>query len=244
VRALLPTPADVVDVHASYAAGWLEPGGVRVNFIAAADGAVSVDGVSRGLQTPGDNTVFAALRDLADVVLAGSGTAVAEGYGAVHPSGARLAARRAYGLADVLPVAVSSRSLHLDPAAALFTGADPAGRTIVLTCTAADAGRRAALAEVADVVDCGTDVVEPARARAALAERGLTRVLCEGGPTLFAQWAAAGAADELCLSLSPRLGGPGAGRITAGDHWDSPVPLTLTGLLEEDGALFLRYRLG
>ena len=47
--------------------------------------------------------------------------------------------------------------------------------------------------------------------------------------------------DELCLSLTPKLVGPGPARITAGDDWPHARPLTLAGLLEEDGALFARY---
>ena len=78
MRALLPRFADDPDVHAHYARDWVARGGVRVNFVSAADGAVTADGKSKGLQTPGDNRVFAALRDLADVVLVGAGTAVAE----------------------------------------------------------------------------------------------------------------------------------------------------------------------
>jgi len=244
MRALLPGPVDDVDVHAHYAAGWLDRGGVRANFVAAADGAVHASGVSKGLQTPGDNLVFAALRDLADAVLVGSGTARAENYGPARPGARRTALRRDHGLDETLPVALLSRSLDLDPAAGLFTEALPGARTIVLTCGTAVAERRRLLEQVADVIDCGDDTIEPVLARQALAERGHTRVVFEGGPTVFAGFARDGVADELCLSVSPLLAGPGPGRITAGIAWPASRPLTLVGLLEDDGALFCRYRLG
>jgi riboflavin biosynthesis pyrimidine reductase len=80
--------------------------------------------------------------------------------------------------------------------------------------------------------------------RHALEERGLTRILSEGGPSVFADLARHGVVDELCLSITPILGGPGPGRISAGTEWPSPLPLTLLGLLEEDGSLFCRYRTG
>src|SRR6201747_688838 len=76
MQSLFP-PSDTrsnVDVNEFFGRDWLESGGVRVNFIASVDGAVTIAGKSRGLQTPGDNLVFAALRDLADVVLVGAGT--------------------------------------------------------------------------------------------------------------------------------------------------------------------------
>src|SRR5947209_5141755 len=123
MRVLLPGPADEVDVHAFYAADWVDAGGLRVNFIASADGAASAAGRSAGLQTPGDNLIFAALRDLADVVVAGAGTVTAEGYRAITVAEPRRSIRRAYGLPDALPTAVISRTLRLDPSAGLFVDA-------------------------------------------------------------------------------------------------------------------------
>jgi riboflavin biosynthesis pyrimidine reductase len=243
MRALLPTPRADVDVHAFYATDWLDGGGLRVNFVASVDGAATEDGTSRGLQTPGDNRIFAALRDLADVVVAGAGTVRTEGYRAITVSERRRAVRADYGLPKTLPTAVISRSLRLDPNHDLFVGAPDDARTIVLTCAAGDAVVRAELELVADVVVCGDESVDLAAARAALSDRGLTRILCEGGPTLFADLARAGVADELCLSVSPLLSGPGARRIVAGELWSgAPRRVTLTGLLEEDDALFCRYR--
>jgi riboflavin biosynthesis pyrimidine reductase len=244
MRVLLPSPVDEVDVHAFYAADWIEQGGLRVNFVASVDGAAHAAGKSAGLQTPGDNLIFAALRDLADVVLAGAGTAATEGYRPVRMPEPRLSIRRAYGLPDTLPVAVISRTLRMDPSASLFVDALEGSRTIVLTCGAAPADQRAAFERVADVVICGDDRVEPVRARAALQERGHSRILSEGGPTVFADLVAGGVVDELCLSVSPMLVGPAPGRITAGAAWDAAAGLALTGALEEDGALFLRYRVG
>ncbi|MGI8879555.1 MAG: pyrimidine reductase family protein [Jatrophihabitans sp.] len=243
MRALLPVPGDSVDVHEWYAHDWVAEGGIRANFISSADGAVSADGLSRGLQTDGDNRVFAALRDLADVILVGAGTARAERYGAVSPQGARLAARRRHGLPDELPIAVVSGRLDLDPTSELFTAATANARTIVVTTAAAPTDKRAALASVADLLIAGETELDTDVLRAGLSERGLTRVVCEGGPSLFAALVRHGSCDELCLSISPVLVGGGPGRITAGPPLDgAPRGLSLVGLIEEDGALFARYR--
>ena len=77
-----------------------------------------------------------------------------------------------------------------------------------------------------------------------LAQRGLTRVTCEGGPSWLAQVAAAGRLDELCLTVSPVLAGPGRGGLLHGPPWPATRPLALASLLEDDGWLFARYRLG
>ena len=243
MRALLPEPADDVDVHAFYASDWLDRGGLRVNFVSSVDGAAQADGRSEGLQTRGDNRVFAALRDLADVVVAGAATVTIEGYRAVSLPERRARLREALGLRPVLPIAVISRSLRFDPTSRLFSDAPPDARTIVLTSEAAPVEQRTALEKVADVVVCGVDRVDLWLARAALEDRGLTRILSEGGPAAFTEMALAGVVDELCLSMTPLLVGPGPMRITAGDElWDAPMGLQLSGVLEEDDALFLRYR--
>jgi riboflavin biosynthesis pyrimidine reductase len=86
--------------------------------------------------------------------------------------------------------------------------------------------------------------VDVAGAVAALHERGLTRIDCEGGPALLRDVAAADQLDELCLTLSPQLRSGPAPRILTGPPLDLPVRLALTGLMVEDGDVFLRYERG
>jgi riboflavin biosynthesis pyrimidine reductase len=240
VRTLLPTHAEQfdVDVHEHYAAHWLDRGGIRANMIASADGAGAAAGLSRGLQTPGDNRVFAALRDLADVVLVGWATAATENYG---PARLPHETRRRWGMRPELPIAVITRSLQLDTSSRLFTD----NRPLVVTCGTSSKQRRAEIADRADVIVCGDSDIDYGEVRHVLATRGLTRVLCEGGPTILSRVLAAGELDELCITLSPRIVGPAGGRIVDGDEWkDGPRTLGLHSLLEEDGALFLRYTAG
>ena len=49
-----------------------------------------------------------------------------------------------------------------------------------------------------NVLVLGEDEVDLVALKAALAERGWTDQLCEGGPPLFADMLAAGVVDELC----------------------------------------------
>ncbi|MEO9139231.1 MAG: dihydrofolate reductase family protein [Jatrophihabitans sp.] len=243
MRALLPAPVDDVDLHAYYAAGWLDRGGIRANFVSSVDGAVSTSGTSKTLQTESDGVVFAVLRDLADVVLVGAGTAVAECYHPIPFSERRLEIRRSYGLRPELPVAVISRSLRLDPDDVFFTDATAAQRPIVLTTEAADAEKRRLLKQVADVVDCGDQVIDSVLVRQALVERGLTRILCEGGPTVLNDLIREGVVDELCVTLAPTLVGGGPPRMTGDHEWAAPAGVTLVGLVEDAGNLFCRYTL-
>lgn len=214
---------------------------LRANFVSSADGAAYVDGRSGGLSADGDMRVFGILRVLADVILAGAGTARTEEY---KPARRRpsLASLRE-GRPAAAPIALVTRTLGLNLSAPLFTDAPPDARTIVITCAASDEELRAETAKVADVIVAGDEAVDLAGALDALAGRGLGRVLCEGGPHLFGDLAAAGLVDELCLSLSPTLAGPGAGRIIAAEHFPAR-PLTLAQVLTDDGFLFCRYLAG
>jgi 5-amino-6-(5-phosphoribosylamino)uracil reductase len=69
-------------------------------------------------------------------------------------------------------------------------------------------------------------------------------LLCEGGPTVFGALVHERAADELFLTLSPKLaGGMEPLTILQGPPMPGPAELELAWVLEAGGALFLRYRL-
>jgi riboflavin biosynthesis pyrimidine reductase len=214
-----------VDVAAAYAP---PPGRhVRANFVVSTDGATTLSGVSAGLSNQADRDLFHVLRSLCDVVLVGATTARRENYGGARSYDGR-----------VPVIAVVSRSLDLDPSSRLFT--ETTVRPWVLTVSAAPADRRAALAEVAHVVDAGEHSVDISAALDALSAAGLDRVLCEGGPHLLADVVAAGSLDDLCLSVAPLLAGGAGDRLLAGLPLVPPVPLRLDHVLEDDGTLFLR----
>ncbi|MDQ0735554.1 pyrimidine reductase family protein [Arthrobacter agilis] len=243
ITSLIPASPGAVDdgaLHRLYAYPPTDRPFVRFNFVAAADGAATSGGLSAGLGNDGDQRIFAVLRRLADVVLVGAGTIRAEGYaGSLVDDDAR-AWRSAHGLAAHPAVAVISGSLDLDPAGGFLGGAPV--RPLILTSAAAPPDRRAALAEVADVVDCGGDTVEVPAVLAELHRRDLLKVLCEGGPAVFGGFTRSDAVDELCLSISPLLAGGDGPRIAAGGGPEAPVALTLASLLAEDSALYTRYR--
>jgi 5-amino-6-(5-phosphoribosylamino)uracil reductase len=211
---------------------------LRANIVVSLDGAVTVDGVSEGLGSPGDQRVFHVLRALADAVLVGHGTAAAEGYRPMTTDSAVGRLRSSLGRPPTAPVVVASRRASLDPGSALVTGA--VSPTLLVTCEAADRGRRAALSAAGvTVLVCGEDDVDLPLALDRLADLGLDRVLCEGGPQLLRRALTAGVVDELDLSIAPKLVG-GEMRLLPGPLHPS-ARLDLRQLLEEDGMLFARY---
>ncbi|WP_128374777.1 pyrimidine reductase family protein [Streptomyces cavernae] len=215
---------------------------LRANMVSTLDGAAQHDGRSGPISSPTDMRIFGTLRALADAVVVGAETVRKEGY---RPARAReeFAARRAAaGQGPAPAVAVVSASLDLDFSLPLFTS--PLVPTLIVTGAAAPADRRAAAELVGvQVVVAGDGVgAEPERIVSALAERGLARLLTEGGPRLLGQLVAAQALDELCLTVAPMLTAGDAQRIAGGPGVEVPRRLELDSLLEDGGFLFGRYR--
>ncbi|HEY5986780.1 MAG TPA: pyrimidine reductase family protein [Streptosporangiaceae bacterium] len=221
---------------------------LRANMVASLDGAATVRGRTGGLSGEADRQVFALLRALADVILVGAGTARVEGYGPVRPEseGVQWAWLR-QGRPPSSPIAVITRRLHLDPDSPLIAEAPAHAPTIVITTEAAPVSQRAAVSRTAEVIVAGETDVDLGVAADALVRRGYPRILTEGGPHLLGQISGAGLLDELCLTVSPLLTGPGAGRIVAAmgsagqpDSRD-PRPLALAHVIADDGYLLCRY---
>ncbi|MGW7683842.1 pyrimidine reductase family protein [Kribbella sp. NPDC054772] len=213
---------------------------LRANFVTSLDGAVTLEGLSGGLSSEDDQNMLGRLRMLADVVLVGAGTLRAEGYGGLRLGAKRRAWRADHGWPENPTLAVVSARLELAADSPVFTEAPT--RPIVITCAASPEDQRDALAEVADVLVCGDDAVDLTAAVDALRERGLTQILCEGGPHLLGSLTDADLVDELCLTVSPLLAGPGARRITDGLAATEARALSLLHVLStEDGFLFLRH---
>ncbi len=242
MRRLFPDPCPNVDVADAY--GRLRRVGerpsVRMNMIASADGAASLNDRTAGLGGDSDHALFAALRSLADMIVVGAGTVRAESYGPARLGDPARARREAWGLPPVPPIAVITRSCDLDWQAPFFTAAEQ--RPLVVTTANADTASRDRAATVADVIVAGDTAVDLPLALQALADRGVDNVLAEGGPHVSAQLTAAGLLDELCLTVAPMVVAGGASRILNGPELDGVLSLKLCEVLESRGYLFLRYR--
>ncbi|MFJ6694734.1 pyrimidine reductase family protein [Streptomyces sp. NPDC091272] len=215
---------------------------LRANMVSSLDGAAQHDGRSRPISSETDMRIFGTLRALADVVVVGAETVRLEGYRPARARDAFAERRKAAGQGPAAAIAVVSASLDLDFSLPLFVS--PLVPTLVLTGATAPLERvRAAREAGAEVLVAGDGGrVEPAKAVQALAERGLTRQLTEGGPRLLAQFVAAGVLDELCLTVSPMLTAGRAQRIADGPGPEVPDRFALASILEEDGFLYTRYR--
>lgn len=215
---------------------------VRANAIVSLDGGATTEGTSGGLGGPGDRRLFAILRELADVILVGAGTARAENYAGARMTAAQRERRRQRGQAEVPPVALVTRSggLRQDLRVLVDTEVPP----LVLTCAASAGRARQSVGSAAEVLDCSgadADRVDLARALALLADRGVPRVLTEGGPSLLGALIADGLIDEVCLTTAPLVVGGAAMRIVTGSE-DVLTRMRRAHILTDtDGYLYSRY---
>lgn len=204
---------------------------VRSSFASTVDGsAVTGKGVSDDLGGDADEQVFTMLRTLCDVILVGAGTTRAEGYAPVGAEEVHGEIRRSLGLAEVPPIAVVSQRLDI-PDALLAPG-----QLVITTEQAASS----ADVRPAELIVAGQSEIDWPAVLAEFGERGLFRVLCEGGPSLHGTMIEADAIDELCLSIDPMLAaGPGP-RIARSPAF-AGRRLRLADLLHDDDALLTRW---
>ncbi|HEX6791004.1 MAG TPA: dihydrofolate reductase family protein [Candidatus Krumholzibacteria bacterium] len=211
--------------------------------------AVSVDGRINSrrrehfsLGTEYDRRLMDELRVRADAVLIGASTVRHDG----HPMRIRYADLRAKRTAAKLPPhpvnVVLSRSLDL-PLSPFFDG-DEIHR-IVFTTRHASAARVRKFSRVAEVVVVPGAHPSPAAVVKALADRGLRRLILEGGGEVHFAFAKAGMVDEWYVTLTPRLiGGKGAPSYLDGVGFlkDNHVALRLVSLRRVGNEIYLRYR--
>jgi riboflavin biosynthesis pyrimidine reductase len=239
IRQVWPAARDLGDddleqLYRYPAARWLV-----VNFVSSTDGAITVEGRSGGLSTPADRIVYRLGNDLADVVLVGAGTAVAEGFEGMRPDASTADRRRRFGLAPIAPVAVVTTGRCLPPDAPVITKA--AVPTIVFTSAAAPSALREAwAANGARVFVVGEAEVSAEGVVSTLVAEGLGRIDCEGGPRLFGSLIEAGVVDEFRLTVAPFLVAGTAARASFGAAVD-PAQLELASVLTDGASVLLRY---
>ncbi|MGD0731920.1 MAG: dihydrofolate reductase family protein [Terracidiphilus sp.] len=249
------------------------PGAARpfviANFVSTLDGVVSYEiknnsgGSAISGANPPDRFIMGLLRASADAVLVGAGTLrdlSAKSLWTpeyVYPDAKRLYAEyrvNALHKPEYPLLAIVSASGQLELERAVFR--TPAMRTVVITTSAGKdelTRRGAATLDSLDLhaLDSNTGAIAPqAMLELLQSQYAVKTLLHEGGPTLFGQFLAADAIDELFLTLSPQIAGRGrdAARpaLVQGVQFmpDSAPWFQMVSLKEQAAYLYLRYRRG
>ena len=223
-----------------------------VNMVQTLDGQAVLRGTAYTIGTDVDHYLLRQLRMNADAVLSGAGTVRKDDV--IITTHRHLQERRAQrgqprNPLSVVVTATCAFSNEVLAAKKYFTRSD-LHRLILTTPRAApeDVARVRARGIEVEVVDAdGSGEVDPRAALAYLqAERGVRRVLCEGGPTLNVSLWRNGLLDELFLTTTLRLAGdPGQPRIVNAPVSDRALHL-ISELHHSDESgvreLYLRFR--
>lgn len=210
------------------------PTSIRLMMIGTLDGrAAGHDGTSETLTSRLDRMILGLVREWADLVVVGAESVRREGY--LLPRRSRLAIVTASG---------SLEGHRLDEVAAPSTTGRTPPPVLVLTTEAGRSAVHASLGavphEIVVLESEGEGRLPIGAVVGTLRDHGGEHMVCEGGPSLAAQFLAEGLVDEVCLTVAPRLGGPELPLLGTGA---SPtVPLRARQLLmDDDGAQYGRW---
>ncbi len=211
--------------------------------------AVSVDGCiddasARRLVLSGDADLdrVDAERATVDAILVGAGTVRRDDPRLLVRSPARVAERVAAGRAPQPVKATISRQGDLDPDARFFACGD-APKIVYLPSGVAAPER---LRAVATVVEAGAPL-DPRRVLADLGDRGVARLMVEGGTAVHTLFLTADLVDEVQLAVAPLfVGDPAAPRFVGAGSFphDARHRMRLVGVAQLDDVVVLRYLLG
>jgi riboflavin-specific deaminase-like protein len=237
---LYPLPAQ--EVSAIYEDLELPPAGRRdasrpyviINMVASVDGRSAIEGKASRIGSQTDRQAMRTLRSKADAVMIGAGTLRAE--------------RLSLGLDDpaepqpLAVIATSSGDVPLE--SNLIVGERQEVLLIAPEGIAVRSGERGVLRLSTDP---SGNVDLPQALRILKVEHAVDLLLVEGGPTLNYSLISQNLADELFLTLAPRLlGGTPEGALTViegpGLARETPDLQLLSAHLLAAGELFLRYR--
>ena len=178
-----------------------------------------------------------------DAILVGAGTIRRDNPALLVRSSARRSARVARGLPASPARVTVTASGDLDPAARFFTAGE--GARLIYVPDAEQDRIQGQLAQTADAA-AGIEVIgagDPLSIRAVLADladRGVRRLMVEGGGTVLAQFLAEGLADELDLVVAPVfVGDPAAPRLTGSAGTGKRMHLAEARLIGD--VVLLRY---
>ena len=212
-----------------------------VNFISSADGRAAFQGRSGAFGDQADRELFHGLREQVDAVFVGTGTLRMEHYGRLVRKPERRSRREQAGRTPEPLACIVTRSGDLPLDAPLF--GEPEQRVVVFSPMELEVAELAAQVELV-VVDPG-ELTLTSVFRRLRSLHDVRSLLCEGGPTVFGSLLRERLAHELFLTLAPKLvGGGAAPTIASGPELPELTQLRLVWLLENEGALYLRYAVG
>ena len=205
---------------------------VFINMVSTVDGKIVLGepgGSAKGLGGPSDQVLFRRLQHNADAALIGGNTLRASQV--IYP--------------HAMARFVATRAGDLPLGNRFFT--DAPERAFVVAPGNLPTATRDRLKSVAGLIEAGDAEVDWKSAlRTIRRELNVRVLLCEGGSQINGQLVRAGLADELFLTLAPKIkGGARLPTIVGGEGFPPGIalPLELLSAYHDGSEIYLRYRL-
>ena len=218
---------------------------VTMNMAMTADGKItSAKRELPAFSSRQDKKMMDKYRAEADAILVGAGTLRADDPPLHVRDGEMREYRAALGKPEALLNVLVTASASIDPTSRFFSEGLSSGR-IVATVEDAPADRLARLKEVAELWVVGRGRVDLRELLRRLAERGVERLLVEGGGELNWGFVRDDLVDELYVTIAPALlGGRDAPTLCEGEGLAMAEQRRLQLIAADviDGEIYCRYR--
>lgn len=217
---------------------------VHVNVAMSADGKLSTrERRQVRISGPADFSRVDRIKAGSDAVMVGIGTVLADDPSLTVKSPDLRAMRIARGMPEHPVRIVVDSTARTPPEASLLHKGE--GERIIACSERADPEKKSAIGRYATVLVAGCDRVDLPHLLSLLYQRGIRRVMVEGGGTLIAGLFSEGLVDELtCFVGSMIIGGRDAPTLADGPGFideESFVRLSLSGIERMDDGVLLTW---
>ena len=214
---------------------------VFINSAMSADGKISsIDRRQVRISGREDLARVDELRAKSDAIMVGVGTVLADDPGLGVKSNLLRRARRERDLSES-PLRIAADSQARTPPTARILGPG----CILAVARSAPAERLKLLSRHSEIICCGEDRVDLRELFSRLYERGIKRIMVEGGASLNWSLISQGLVDEIYVFVGPMLiGGDSAPTLLDGQGYRKDFPdLHLASVERLDGGVLLKWTL-
>ncbi|MEY3496611.1 MAG: hypothetical protein RJA80_834 [Actinomycetota bacterium] len=236
-----PQPEKILDKsQLSDLYSWPEKPWLRANMVQTLDGSVldssgSTDSITNDI----DKNVFRVLRQLSDVIIVGSKTAITNKYQDIKVNEQNKELRKKLKLTSIPRLAIITNNFNLDNN--FFTNWKDSAPPLIYTHESNQKFEEN-FKNFAEFNYCGKSEVDLKKVKKDLIQKSFKRLLCEGGPTLLNSMFRNNLIDELDLTLQVKLShASNLRKIVQGPLLEPFVNLSPYQVIQHEKTLLLRY---
>lgn len=219
---------------------WPEKPWIRANMVQTLDGSVlDSQGSTESITNEIDKYLFRTLRQLSDVVIIGSKTAIANQYQDIKINEQNKELRKKLRLTLKPRLAIISNNLNIDDN---FLSNWQDDLPPIIYTHEENQVKVTRFKNLAEFVFCGKNQVNLKAVKKDLLQKSFKRILCEGGPTLLNSMFQNNLIDELDLTLQVKLSNSNDPlKIAQGPILNPAVQLQPIQVIQHEKTLLLRY---